>query len=346
MAKHTTLNNLFTAIADAIRYKKGTGDVIIADNFPDEIIGIEGGGSYPQFVYDDVATELNITPNAVYEEDTATLYITDTAVGSELYENAQSITYNGKKIFRLVVDDTLVWEKTFDPVLANNTWEQISEAAKMGIASLIWKVGDQISITINNVSYTVDIIGFDHDDVTDPASYGRTKAGITFQLHNLISSGAQAMHSSSDLTDGWQNTNMRNSTLTTYFSQLSEDLQNEIVYVDKISGTGTGLFDTAVTSDRLFLLSAGEVLGLTVYSTDNTGTPAYTEGDQYAYYTEGNLATKLYAASSTYRRWWTRSSSNDTIMSGISFSAIDTEGSLDTGTGYGNSLDISFAFCV
>jgi hypothetical protein len=45
MAKHTNLSSLFTAIADAIRAKKGlaAGTKIVADNFPDEIAGIETG---------------------------------------------------------------------------------------------------------------------------------------------------------------------------------------------------------------------------------------------------------------------------------------------------------------
>ena len=45
MAKYTTLNSLFTAIADSIRTKKGItdGSKIIADNFPDEIAEIETG---------------------------------------------------------------------------------------------------------------------------------------------------------------------------------------------------------------------------------------------------------------------------------------------------------------
>jgi hypothetical protein len=44
MAKYTTLSSLFTAIADAIRAKKGTNDVIAANNFPIEIAGIDSGG--------------------------------------------------------------------------------------------------------------------------------------------------------------------------------------------------------------------------------------------------------------------------------------------------------------
>lgn len=43
MATHTTLRNLFTAIADAIRAKKGTTALIVADDFPDEINSISTG---------------------------------------------------------------------------------------------------------------------------------------------------------------------------------------------------------------------------------------------------------------------------------------------------------------
>lgn len=43
MAKYTNLTSLFTAIAEAIRAKKGTTGKIVADNFPEEIAGIETG---------------------------------------------------------------------------------------------------------------------------------------------------------------------------------------------------------------------------------------------------------------------------------------------------------------
>lgn len=42
MATHTTLSSLFTAIADAIRAKKGTTATIVADNFPTEIANLHG----------------------------------------------------------------------------------------------------------------------------------------------------------------------------------------------------------------------------------------------------------------------------------------------------------------
>ena len=41
--KHTTLNSLFTNIANALRLKKQTSGTIIADNFPTEIENLRTG---------------------------------------------------------------------------------------------------------------------------------------------------------------------------------------------------------------------------------------------------------------------------------------------------------------
>lgn len=38
--KYTTLQELFTAIAGAIRSKKNSANTIVADNFPEEINGL------------------------------------------------------------------------------------------------------------------------------------------------------------------------------------------------------------------------------------------------------------------------------------------------------------------
>lgn len=62
MAKHTNLSSLFTAIADAIRAKKGlaAGTKIVADNFPDEIAGIEIGGGIDTTISTNAATKNDI----------------------------------------------------------------------------------------------------------------------------------------------------------------------------------------------------------------------------------------------------------------------------------------------
>ena len=45
MATHTTLSNLFSDIADAVRTKTGSAEEIIADDFPTAIAAISGGGT-------------------------------------------------------------------------------------------------------------------------------------------------------------------------------------------------------------------------------------------------------------------------------------------------------------
>lgn len=47
MATHTTLSNLFSDIANAIRAKTGGSANIVADDFPDEIAAIPTGSSLP-----------------------------------------------------------------------------------------------------------------------------------------------------------------------------------------------------------------------------------------------------------------------------------------------------------
>ena len=43
MAKHDTLSSLFDDIASVIRAKKGSTELIVADDFPDEIASISTG---------------------------------------------------------------------------------------------------------------------------------------------------------------------------------------------------------------------------------------------------------------------------------------------------------------
>ena len=92
MAKHTTLSSLFTAIADAIRTKKGldAGTKIVADNFPDEIAGIESG------------TDTTISSNAATASDIRCgkkAYVNGSLVtGTVTERTSSSLTVNGAKV--------------------------------------------------------------------------------------------------------------------------------------------------------------------------------------------------------------------------------------------------------
>lgn len=63
---HTTLSELFTDIADAIREKSGDSGTIKADDFPSEIANIQGGGV--------TVTPFIATENGIYVAPEGTAY--------------------------------------------------------------------------------------------------------------------------------------------------------------------------------------------------------------------------------------------------------------------------------
>ena len=68
---------------------------------------------------------------------------------------------------------------SYDPVFANNTWEQIIAACHSGRVPSAWAVGNSKPMTIGGLDYQIDIIGKNHDDYSD----GSGKAPLTCQLH-------------------------------------------------------------------------------------------------------------------------------------------------------------------
>lgn len=240
-----------------------------------------------------------------------------------------------KKITRKS-NGAVLWEKSVFPAkntLANTSWADIQTVSKAGLASTYWKVGDQKNITVNGVTYAVDIIGFDHDTPTNTSTYGRSKAGITFQLHDLLAT-TYKMNNSNTNSGGWKNSVMRTSTMTTLLSQLSNDLKAVIAPVNKVSGTGGGSSSgTETVSESLFLLAEIEVFGSLSYSVSG-------EGTQYAYYKNGGSKTKYISGSANY--WWLRSprSGNSRV-----FCIVSSDGYAYSGSA-GSSFGVSFGFCV
>jgi hypothetical protein len=225
-------------------------------------------------------------------------------------------------IYPFVVGDTL----------NDTTWDNIAIVSKLGKAQDYWKVGDTKTVAVNGVNYQFQIIGFDHDTLTT-ADGSRTKAGITFQMVDCLST-TYYMNSSNTNSGGWNGSYMKKTVMTTLLNQLPAALKNVLKSVKKLSGTGGGSTSgTQTTNDKLFLLSEVEIFGTTTYSVPG-------EGTQYAYYKAGNSKVKKVNGSAYY--WWERSP-----RSGDTSNFCDVNG--NGGAGYisaSNSFGVSFGFCV
>lgn len=214
----------------------------------------------------------------------------------------------------------------YDVVLENNTWDEIATASEDGVASDIWSVGDEKTITLSTgEQITLVIIGFDHDDLSD----GTGKAGITFGMKELCKD-LYAIHTNNEVY--YDECNLRKITLKDYFSKLPSDLQNHIKYVNKtINKNG----EIVILQEQLFLLSIIEILNRSDYNFDK-------EGTQYEYWKsfknaaiKENLIKHLSNGYGDAADWWTRS-----------FKAITSVGSVFLYGAATNKSGVSFAFCI
>lgn len=91
MAKYSNLSSLFTAIANAIRAKKGTTAEIVADNFPEEIAGIEAGSDIDLSVVTATSGDV-LTPKVFIDSEGKTI------VGSIATKSNSNLSVSGKSI--------------------------------------------------------------------------------------------------------------------------------------------------------------------------------------------------------------------------------------------------------
>ena len=187
----------------------------------------------------------------------------------------------------------ITFAPSYDPVFANNTWEQIIAACHNNEVPDTWNVADQKPMTINGVDYQIDIIGKNHDNYSD----GSGKAPLTFQIHDCYGE-AKKMNSSNTNKGGWTSCAMRQTHLPAILSLMPTEVQNGIREVNKLTSAGNRSSTIDTTADKLFLLSEIEIFGSVSYSKSG-------EGTQYDYYKAGNSKVKKFSGSAN--NWWERS---------------------------------------
>ena len=191
--------------------------------------------------------------------------------------------------------------------LDDNTPEIIQAAARAGVASNYWSVGDQIGIKVNgsfgglyyNGTVYAFILGFNHNsnvegDNSIHFQFGKTRDGtdIAFVQSYLGNETGFFMNTSNTNVGGWKSSYMRNTICPAFLSALPTAWQNIIVACTKYSDNTGGGNDAAgyvtSTSDKIWLLSELEVFGIRCYA--NSAEQNYQK--QYDYYKNGNSNVK------------------------------------------------------
>ena len=233
---------------------------------------------------------------------------------------------------------------SYDPILENNTWEEISAASAAGAGASLWAVGDTHSLTINgqvgtqtfnNYATFIFIIGFNHNAAVEGE-------GITFQGFKSAGSGGRDlclvgpnynndtstsgdfnMNTSNTNQGGWNSCNMRTYTLgsdnatspraNTLMAALPADLRAVLRPMTIWTNNSIGTTNTAsATTDYLPLLSEVEVFGKTIYSCSAEAQ----HQQQYAYYASGNSKVKYrHDNTGSVAGWWERSPNSGETLS-------------------------------
>jgi hypothetical protein len=230
---------------------------------------------------------------------------------------------------RTLIDGTgydITFKPSYDPVFANNTWEQIIAACHNNEVPETWKVADQKSMTIGGEDYLIDIIGKNHDDYAD----GSGKAPLTFQLHDCYADTKQ-MNSSDTNRGGWTSCAMRSTHLPAILALMPIEVQNGIREVNKRTMLSSSILPKT-TADKLFLLSEIEIFGSVTYSYKG-------EGTQYDYYKADNNKKKT--RNGIKAEWWERSPKNSDSEK---FCLVGLNGIADANFA-SEEMSVAFGFC-
>lgn len=239
-------------------------------------------------------------------------------------------------------DGTTAW-KTLPTLLSTDfsfekaSWSDIAALSESGSADKYFSVGDEKTISLTTgEQVTLVVLGFDHDNLT-----GGGKAGMSIGMKNLLATKYR-INATATNAGGWDESEMRTSTMATLLSQLPSDLQSVIKQVNKKATAGGASTSITTSADKLWLLAEVEV--------DGTTSAGYAdEGEQYEYWKtvkDGTVAADrikyLSNGSGSVSNWWMRSPYLSSTTNFRYFNSTGSASSYYAGAAHG----VSFGFCI
>ena len=376
MAEYLTNTTDLTLVADAIRTKGGTTELLTyPDGFVTAIQAIQTGTELQIIV--------TVTSGATVTATKGSFSVSGTSVNGtctltvpEEGEWTVSATLGGQTSNSNIVnvvssyDTSLAFVST---ILNDNSWEAIHGVSNAGQGANYWSIGDRKEVTLNgtvghlslsNYKTYAFIIGFNHNASVEGTNH------IHFQLaktalsggkdvalcdrsynSNVSTTGYFSMNSSRTNSGGWASSQMRTNICGTSLSSYSGTiiavipaalravLKSVTKYTDNTGGGSTAASAVTATTDYFFLLSEYEVFGSISYANSNESS----KQAQYAYYSAGNSKIKYkHDGTSTAAYWWLRS---PRASNSYNFVIVRANGTIGN---YGAYTSLGFApgFCV
>lgn len=287
-----------------------------------------------------------------------TITLTPTAGGSSLQQSgsgSQSLTFNSVPIGTYNITGSSINHYTFSggqvsvtggqqsshnveygysyPSLEESTWAEIDALSQAGVADDCWSVGDTKNITANSETITMEIWGFNHDDL---ATGG--KAGITFGMRDLMANTRQ-MNTSNTNVGGFTGSAMYSYLNTTLYNQLPADLRSVIKQVNKKTSAGNTSATVNADAMRLWLPSLNEVYGSHSYSWCSNN-----EGSKYSIFTnDASRIKNMSNGSGSADWWWLRS---PTLSTSTTFCSVANYGDVGYNSNASVTNGVCLGFCV
>ena len=196
--------------------------------------------------------------------------------------------------------------KTF----SEDSWSEIANNVKAGNGNL-YKIGSEKDVVLSNgTSYTVRVANNTTPEECSGTDFSQTACGFVVEFVDIVEE--RAMNSTGTNVGGWPASEMYTYLNGDFFNKLPEDLRNVIIDTKVITGHGsTGGEANFTSTDKLYLLSAHEVLEDGTSNQISGRDTAYNNTRQLDYYNRKGVTTnnysgaiKLYNSENYY--WWLR----------------------------------------
>ena len=216
---------------------------------------------------------------------------------------------------------------------ADLSWSEIDTIGATGKASDCFSVHDTKDITVGSETLTMEIVGFNHDDLTSGG-----KAPYSLACKNLMANVRQ-MNTSSTNVGSFTGSGMYNYLNTDVYNALPADLKTVIKPVNKKTSAGNQSSAVNTESMKIWLFSVNEVAGK-----QNNNNLSDFEGSKYAAFTSASSREKkLSNGSGSVRVWWLRSPE---LIGTQSFFIVYNGGSVDYTNFASATNGVCFGFCI